>query len=436
MRKRIVPFLGVRVWQFALAVAISLAVSATLSAQCMGPGAPSNTETHCVRAVLIPGNPIRSFDISWVDANRGLYFLADRSNSGVDIISTKTNTFIGRAGGFVGIKLNPAGTAVDNNHSGPDGVVSRGNCLYAGDGNSTLRVYDISDPANPQLVGQAISTGGSTRLDEMALTSDGTTLIGANNAEDPPFVTIFSVDPDSCDAALTGFQIHADPNAIPSGAGLSIEQPTWVEAIQRFVVSVPIIANNSFDPAGCNYGQMSPIVPAPCSGAILLVDPATATDPLPASDIVPLNQCGPNGATLGPHGNVMVGCTPGNQSTDKETTIINAKTLKYVDVGNLTGSDEVWYNSGSNRYYTGSNRQPGGAVLGVVDGTTNFLLETIPQSSASHSVAADSERNEIYVPQVAPKAVVGIGGDTTGVGAGICGGNSGCVAVYKKHEEE
>jgi hypothetical protein len=132
----------------------------------------------------------------------------------------------------------------------------------------------------------------------------------------------------------------------------------------------------------------------------------------------------------------MVGCTPGNQSTDKETTIINVKTFKYVDVGNLTGSDEVWYNSGSNRYYTGSNRQPGGAVLGVVDGTTNFLLETIPQSSASHSVAADSERNEIYVPQVAPVSVVGIGGDVTGVGAGICGGMSGCVAVYKSASGE
>jgi fermentation-respiration switch protein FrsA (DUF1100 family) len=32
---------------------------------------------------------------------------------------------------------------------------------------------------------------------------------------------------------------------------------------------------------------------------------------------------------------------------------------------------------------------------------------------------------------VAPVAVVGSGGDTTTVGAGICGSNSGCVAVYQ-----
>src|ERR1700680_3781414 len=115
------------------------------------------SHTNFLTAIGIPGNAIRSFDISWVDSERGLYFLGDRSNSGVDIISTETNTFLGRAGGFVGIVLNATptptcavvGTCVDNNHSGPDGVVSRGNCLYAGDGNSTLRVYNISDPTHP-----------------------------------------------------------------------------------------------------------------------------------------------------------------------------------------------------------------------------------------------------------------------------------------------
>jgi hypothetical protein len=43
------------------------------------------------------------------------------------------------------------------------------------------------------------------------------------------------------------------------------------------------------------------------------------------------------------------------------------------------------------------------------------------QSSNSHSVAADCNSNRIFVPQVAPVSVVGVGGDTTTVGAGICG---------------
>ena len=65
----------------------------------------------------------------------------------------------------------------------------------------------------------------------------------------------------------------------------------------------------------------------------------------------------------------------------------------------------------------------------MIDGTS-VLIETIPQGSGSHSVAADCNRNRIYVPQVAPVSVVGSGGDTTGVSAGICGSMNGCVAVY------
>ena len=123
--------------------------------------------------------------------------------------------------------------------------------------------------------------------------------------------------------------------------------------------------------------------------------------------------------------------------------MINAVTHNYANIANITGSDEVWFNKGDRRYYTGSNRDcttpgvpcPNGsqqtAVLGVID-ATSVLIEKIRQSSGSHSVAADAERNLIFVPQVAPVSVVGSGGDTTAdaVGAGICGSTNGCVGVY------
>jgi hypothetical protein len=71
-------------------------------------------------------------------------------------------------------------------------------------------------------------------------------------------------------------------------------------------------------------------------------------------------------------------------------------------------------------------------VLGVVDAEANTLIEKVPQSSGSHSVAADSALNRIFVPEVAPVGVVGSGGDTTTVGAGICGqATNGCIAVYR-----
>jgi hypothetical protein len=412
--------------------------TATAGASCTGPGAPTTTQTRCQTAVQIPGQPLRSYDISWVNPDRAEYYLADRSNAGVDIVDTQHNTFKRRLGGFVGVILNANGT-VNNNLSGPDGVVTHGRWLYAGDGDSTLKVFDLNGSST---FAQSIPTGGTTRVDEMALTADGTLLLAANNAEDPPFATLFRANGDSHTsnvAILT--KVLISPAIVPAGAGLSIEQPTWEPRTRRFYVSVPVIADN---PTGCNYGQLPGAIT--CHGGLLVVDPTTLSGPTatigafnPAANtgVVKLNLCGPNGATVGPHGNLLLGCTPQNNPSDTTTLVINASTKNFANIGNITGSDEVWFNPGDRRYYTGSSRDcglpggcpNGGAALGVID-ATSVLIEKIPQSSGSHSVAADSKRNKIFVPQSAPAAVVGAGGDTTAVGAGICGSDNGCIAVY------
>src|SRR5271169_4438635 len=118
----------------ALSAALSFATigAALAAAPCTGPGAPTTTQTQCETAVLIPGNPLQAFDISWVDADRAEYYLADRANAGIDIIDTQALKFKRTIGGFVGIKFNAGHTAVNNNISGPDGVVSHGRWLYAG----------------------------------------------------------------------------------------------------------------------------------------------------------------------------------------------------------------------------------------------------------------------------------------------------------------
>src|SRR5262249_58172919 len=100
-----------------------------------------------------------------------------------------------RLPGFVGAVLNGAGN-VNNAVSGPDGVVSHGRWLYAGDGDSTLKVFDLDAPPAAALKA-SISTGGTTRVDEMALTSNGKLLLAANNAEDPPFATLFEANGNS-----------------------------------------------------------------------------------------------------------------------------------------------------------------------------------------------------------------------------------------------
>jgi len=436
-----------------LAIAFLAATGIAVAGPCTGPGAPSNTQTKCLTAIPIGPNPLTSFDISWVDSERAEYYLADRSNAGIDIIDTEHNTFKRRLPGFVGIALNKAGTAVDNNHSGPDGVTAHRRWLYAGDGDSTLKVFDLNAPTASALK-QTLSTGGTTRLDEMALTTDGELLLAANNAEDPPFATLFAANGDDTTSNVYKIiKIQVENAILPAGFGLSMEQPAWDPQTRRFYTSIPIVADN---PAGCNYGQLSG--PITCSGGLLVTDPLNPTalvgtfDPVTNTGVVKLNSCGPNGATVGVHDNLLLGCTPGNFPSGTTTLVINAKTKNFANIGNITGSDEVWFNSGDNRYYTGSSAaiKPAGSalgrgsVLGVIDGTS-VLIETIPQSSGSHSVAADSQRNLIFVPQTytsAPTAIplgdqnftAGSGSPT--VGQLICGSTNGCIAVYIHRTDE
>jgi hypothetical protein len=127
--------------------------------------------------------------------------------------------------------------------------------------------------------------------------------------------------------------------------------------------------------------------------------------------------------------------------------VINARSHNYAQVSGIAGSDEVAYNRGDNRYYTGSSSMAKaagsplnrGSVLGVVDGSS-VLIEAIPQSSGSNSVAVDSDRNLIFVPQrytvaagTVPSGDANYVSGTSGptVGQMICGGTNGCIAVYR-----
>jgi hypothetical protein len=435
------------------------AAGIAVAGPCTGPGAPSNTQTRCLTAIAIPGAQLKSFDISFVNPTRAEYYLGDRSTKGVDVIDTRHLKFVRTAGldkPFQGIVLNGAGTAVNNAKSGPAGVAAHGRWLYAGDGNSTLHVIDLDSPP-ASATKDVLATGGSFRVDEMALTTDGRLLLTANNADDPSFVTLFTANGDDAANHVAKLStVTIDPAILPRGFGLGIEQPAWDPQTQRFYTSIPTIANN---PTGCNYGQLAG--PITCSGGLLVTDPEQLTsssevqgayDPVKNTGVIPLNSCGPNGATVGVHDNLLLGCTPGNLPSGTTTLVINATTHHYAQVAGITGSDEVWFNGGDKRYYTASSGNPKpagsplgrGSVLGVID-STSVLIETIPQSSGSHSVAADARFNLIFVPETytsAPTAIpLGDQNFTAGpgsatVGQGICGTTNGCIAVYIHPTEE
>jgi hypothetical protein len=287
----------------------------------------------------------------------------------------------------------------------------------------------------------------------MSLTTDGKLLLAVNNADDPPFGTLFAANGDAAISNVTIItKVSIDTSIIPQGFGPGFEGSIWDPVTQRFYASLPTIANN---PPGCNYGQLPGGVP--CGGGLVVIDPTNLTTPNAVIGafnsttnvgVVPLDNCGPNGITLDTHGNLLEGCDTGNDPSNTGTVVVNAMTKNYATVANITGSDEVWFNQGDNRYYlaasdainpTGSPLRSG-AVLGIVN-DSSVLVQTIPQSSDSHSVAADSARNLIFVPQV-PTGV--IGGDTnttagtgsTTVGQLLCGSSGGCIVVYKHDTED
>src|SRR6202007_81211 len=139
--------------------------------------------------------------------------------------------------------------------------------------------------------------------------------------EDPPFATLFTANGDDHTSHVSIItKITVDPTIMPTGFGLSLEQPSGDPRTRRFYTSIPIIANN---PTGCNYGQLSG--PITCDGGLLVINPDTLSKPTATlgtfnagtnTGVVPLHGCGPNGASVGPDDNVILGCTPQNNPSD------------------------------------------------------------------------------------------------------------------------
>src|ERR1700688_5220293 len=69
---------------------------------CVLVGHVGAAELKMISKVEIPGAPLDSFDISYVDQKTNRYYLADRSNKAVDIVDGATEKVVGQIPGFVG----------------------------------------------------------------------------------------------------------------------------------------------------------------------------------------------------------------------------------------------------------------------------------------------------------------------------------------------
>ncbi len=385
----------------ALALALILNVNAQSPQQKNGAEKPS-TATHprvimkkplkLVGAILVPGNPIR-FDISWVDSARGKYYLAESGNAAVDVFDSENDLYLGRITGFHGIPAadDPCGRIEG---MGPNGVVvTPDNHLWADDAHGTVKVFDLST-AKPPFTGvtpaATISTGAVCRADEIGFDPKDHVIVVGNPEEHPPFATIISSDAPYDVLSKIPF---------PDASGL--EQPLW-------------------DP-GLKGGRMLLTVPGKGDGSMVAVLDLSK----PKSPVVETTYSTPgcgSGLALGPSQRLLVGCGGG-----RPLIIVSALTGKIITtVADTHGADEVWYNPGNNQFYAPSGQNPT-PTLSVIDAESGTLLYNLPAGPGSHSVAASSGNNHVFVPIATPSQASPT--DACNVVFGLLE-KQGCIAVY------
>ena len=344
-----------------------------------------------------PGGAFSSFDISFADPVTGNIFIADRSNASVDIFSGSSLTFLGRAEGFTGQQAT-------NSISGADGVltVTSGGVttLYAGDGSSTLRVYNATNPAAP-VFQQAILTGGTTRVDEMAYSPLTQQVLAANNAETPAYGNLFSTTKGHPPVTLTVSPIIVPPSQGGIAAG-GMEQPAWNPTTGTFFVSIPQLAGNPPNPN--NPGGVSEISTA---GQVLrTIDFAT----------LGISSCSPTGLAVGGGGNMMVGC--GNVGT--QAVLLNSQGQLIKTIPGLGGTDEIWFDPTTGKFYvTGNNGTNTTRFFDVVDQNGNILQTVnLPATISAHSITVDPFNGDVFVPLAGTLAL------------NPCPTSLGCIAVF------
>jgi hypothetical protein len=327
--------------------------------------------TSYVKIATINPPATNSFDISWVDSASGTYYLADRTatpgTGRVDVIDAEHDTFLYSVSGFVGSQ--------GRNLSGPNGIVvihKRGESgagegqdrleLWAGDGvapgaDSTVKVVDLETRS----IVATIHNGGNHRADELAYDPVDKIILIANDADVPfPFVTFISAESRTVLGKIS----------YPQSTG-GLEQPVWDPQRHLFYMSVPSTVANP-------NGEVDEI--DPIAMKVTRVFPITT---------VPL--CGPAGLALLPGQRLVVSCG----------VVLSAKTGATLATIAGVAADEIWYNPGDNRVYFG--HEP----VYVVDAETYKVVATFDAGS-THSIAADSENNHVFVPVSGPGTNVGV----------------------------
>jgi hypothetical protein len=378
---------------------------------------PKADEVFSVSAVIFePGKALfKSGDISFDDPAIKMYFNADRTNAAVDRVHTDANPLVidwlGQ-GKFQG--------ASTGDH-GPNGVVTvnKSTEVWAGDGDSTVKVIQLSAPT---AIFKTIPTGGTLRADELCYDPVDNLVMVANDRDADLFVTF--IDTKSYKVVKAVKFNGSDPNALNLHATGGIEQCQFSPRTGKIYLSLPEINGSGH-------------------GAVVVFDPksmkATTFFPISAADC----GVGPAGMAIGPHNQILIGCNAPSPDGTFNTVIINENSGAIIArLKNEGGSDEVWFNEGDGHYFLGETGNCGAcapgsfAKLGVVDAVNHHADQSIPtvdgNAGRAGSVAADPHTNKVFLPARAD----GVSTICSSISGKPADNARGCIVVFTaKHDD-
>jgi hypothetical protein len=263
-------------------------------------------------------------------------------------------------------------------------------------GTPPVPTFPCPDPSNPHVfsgVSGSAAADGPAGLPGIGTTPMGVSYVipchhgpiisyntGAFCSQTPPF------SDSSCSGAIAPAGLGAmtyDPN---SGYWLLTNQNSVANTVIGSIDAIDLqlgtgngpVVVNSFPVYDC---MPTSIVPGP--GDNLLVGCADHDgETFPANEYVISNTASGN-----------VACVPPNNGIPNAPA--NSNCLEITQVG---GVDEIWYNPGDNKYYLAARDMLPIAVMGVIDAGTNQWLYNMPTGSNAHSISVDPSTNHAFVP--------------------------------------
>jgi hypothetical protein len=314
---------------------------------------------HFITTVKVPGDLAGGFDISWVDSDRGRYYLTDRGTTSIDVINTRKNAFV------TAIPLHAAGNGVVAIRSSADDDEwdDGADELWVGDAKSFVEVINLKTKA----IVADIPTNGTARADELAFDPRDHIVVIANDRDPIPFLSFISTTTRSVLGTLPFPEVVFGTPAVGHG----LEQTVWNPKTRRFYLAVPATSTH-------HLGEVDEINPH--TRMVTRVFPTT---------------CSPAGLALVPGQRLVTSCGD----------ILSVATGTVLKTVGGVGGDEIWFNRGDERVYFGGGLNR--ISVPVLDTDTSTLVTTLTvgtlftpptPSHTTHSVAADAHHLRVFVP--------------------------------------